>query len=191
VFGGPIKFPKFVVMSHFLLLIYKLLKAVKLNMKPYIQARSLCTFLLSGESRSANALRQQLLFQSSKQGFFTHHRSRGTSTLLSQMVRSFAPKQKDFYQTLGVSRGASQAEIKKTYFDLAKKYHPDLNKSPEAKEKFASINNAYETLSDESKRKVYDQTGMTGDEQAQDPFGGQNPFTGQGFGGGGFDGFSD
>jgi molecular chaperone DnaJ len=51
-------------------------------------------------------------------------------------------------------------------------------------------------LSDESKRKIYDQTGMTGDEQAQDPFGGQNPFAGAGFGGagfggGGFDGFSE
>ena len=50
------------------------------------------------------------------------------------------------------------------YFNLAKKYHPDVNKTPEAKEKFAGINNAYETLSDENKRRVYDQTGMTGDE---------------------------
>ena len=49
---------------------------------------------------------------------------------------------------------------------IAKKYHPDVNPSSEAKEKFAKINNAYETLSDEGKRRVYDQTGMTGDEQA-------------------------
>lgn len=83
-----------------------------------------------------------------------------------------------------MSRGANQADIKKKYFEMAKKYHPDVNKTPEAKEKFANINNAYETLSDEGKRKVYDQTGMTGDEQAQDPFGGQNPFGGGGFGGG-------
>ena len=47
----------------------------------------------------------------------------------------------------------------------AKKYHPDVNKTPEAKEKFAEINNAYETLSDEGKRRVYDQTGMNADEQ--------------------------
>lgn len=63
---------------------------------------------------------------------------------------------KDFYETLEVPRGASQADIKKKYFELAKKYHPDVNKTPEAKEKFAAINNAYETLSDEGKRKVYD-----------------------------------
>ena len=59
-----------------------------------------------------------------------------------------------------------------------------MNPSDEAKEKFSKINNAYETLSDEGKRRVYDQTGMTGDEQAQDPFGGQGPFGAGGFGGG-------
>ena len=98
---------------------------------------------------------------------------------------------KDFYDELGISRGSSQDEIKKAYLKLAKKYHPDVNKSNEAKERFANINNAYETLSDDNKRRVYDQTGMTGDEQAQDPFGGQNPFGGfGGFGGaGGFGGF--
>lgn len=96
-----------------------------------------------------------------------------------------------------MSRGADQNDIKKAYFKLAKKYHPDVNKTPEAEEKFAKINNAYETLSDDNKRRVYDQTGMTGDEQAQDPFGGQgpfgaggNPFGGfGGFGGGGAQGF--
>ena len=72
-----------------------------------------------------------------------------------------------------------------------------MNPSAEAKEKFSKINNAYETLNDENKRRVYDQTGMTGDEQAQDPFGGQGPFGAGGpFGGGGqgfagFEGFSD
>lgn len=64
-----------------------------------------------------------------------------------------------------MDRNASQGDIKKNYFNLAKKYHPDVNKTPEAAEKFAKINNAYETLSDEGKRRVYDQTGMTGDEQ--------------------------
>jgi DnaJ-class molecular chaperone len=72
---------------------------------------------------------------------------------------------KDFYKTLNISRGASQDEIKKAYFKLAKEYHPDVNKDPGAKEKFATINEAYETLGDEGKRKVYDQTGMNADEQ--------------------------
>ena len=47
---------------------------------------------------------------------------------------------------------------------MAKQYHPDVNKAPEAKEKFAIINEAYETLGDDAKRKVYDQTGMNADE---------------------------
>lgn len=92
---------------------------------------------------------------------------------------------KDYYSTLGVDRNASAADIKKAYFKKAKEFHPDVNKSSGAKEKFAEINEAYETLGDEGKKRVYDTTGMTGDEQqqqAQDPFGG-------GFGGG-FGGFS-
>ena len=56
---------------------------------------------------------------------------------------------KDFYKSLGVSRGASQDEIKKAYFQQAKKYHPDINKDAGAKEKFAEVNDAYETLGDE------------------------------------------
>jgi molecular chaperone DnaJ len=63
---------------------------------------------------------------------------------------------KDFYKTLNVTRGASQDEVKKAYFKLAKQYHPDVNKAPEAKEKFATINEAYETLGDEQKRRIYD-----------------------------------
>lgn len=58
---------------------------------------------------------------------------------------------------------------------MAKSYHPDVNKSEGAKEKFNNINEAYETLGDDSKKRIYDQTGMTGDEQTQagqDPFGG-------------------
>jgi molecular chaperone DnaJ len=72
---------------------------------------------------------------------------------------------KDYYKTLNVGKSATQDEIKKAYFKLAKEYHPDVNKSPNAKEKFATINEAYETLGDDSKRRVYDQTGMNSDEQ--------------------------
>lgn len=72
---------------------------------------------------------------------------------------------KDYYDILGINRGASPTDIKKAYFKQAKSFHPDVNKTDGAKEKFAEINEAYETLGDEGKKRIYDQTGMTGDEQ--------------------------
>ena len=72
---------------------------------------------------------------------------------------------KDFYGVLGIKRGASAAEIKKAYFLKAKEFHPDVNKTEGAKEKFAELSAAYETLGDDQKRRVYDSTGMTGDQQ--------------------------
>ena len=74
---------------------------------------------------------------------------------------------KSLYQTLEVSENASQDEIKKAYRKLARKYHPDVNKEKAAEEKFKEINAAYEILSDEQKRKQYDQFGDS-------MFGGQN-----------------
>ncbi|KAM7419717.1 hypothetical protein PAMA_016687 [Pampus argenteus] len=74
----------------------------------------------------------------------------------------FANKQ-DFYEVLGISRTATQKDIKKAYYQLAKKYHPDTNPDdPEAKEKFAKLAEAYEVLSDEVKRKQYDTYGAAG-----------------------------
>ena len=67
----------------------------------------------------------------------------------------YGPK-KDFYKELGVDRSAGQTDVKKAYLTLAKKFHPDVNKDKGAAEKFADINNAYETLSDQGKRQVYD-----------------------------------
>ena len=74
---------------------------------------------------------------------------------------------KSLYETLEVSSSASEAEIKKAYRKLARQYHPDVNKEPDAEEKFKEINAAYEILSDKQKRSQYD---MHGDSM----FGGQN-----------------
>ena len=94
---------------------------------------------------------------------------------------------RDYYEVLGLSKGASQDEIKRAYRQLAKKYHPDINKEPGAEEKFKEINEAYDTLSDEQKKARYDQFGF------DDPMGGAGGFGGgfSGFGGSGFGGFED
>lgn len=74
---------------------------------------------------------------------------------------------KDYYEMLGVARNASQDEVRKAYRRLARKFHPDVNKSPDAENKFKEIAEAYEVLGDPPKRKKYDEYGMnyhSGDE---------------------------
>ena len=87
---------------------------------------------------------------------------------------------RDYYEVLGVNKGASKDEIKKSYRRLARKYHPDVSQEAEAEAKFKEINEAYEILSDEQKRGMYDRFGHAG-------LGG----TGTGFGGFDFGGFRD
>ena len=92
---------------------------------------------------------------------------------------------RDYYDILEIDRSATEDQIKSAYRKLSKKYHPDINKNPDAEDKFKEIASAYETLSDTNKRANYDRFGSGGN-----PFGGGgNPFGGGGnpFGGHGFD----
>lgn len=103
---------------------------------------------------------------------------------------------KDYYATLGVDRSADKEAISRAYRKLARKYHPDLNKAPEAEEKFKEISEAYEVLKDPEKRRRYDQLGARWKEgqdfqpppgwhfhyeQGPRPSGGGFSFSGEGF----------
>lgn len=113
---------------------------------------------------------------------------------------------KDYYKVLGVSKNASQDEIKKAYRKLAVKYHPDKNRDNKvAEDKFKAVNEAHEVLGDPEKRKKYDQLGTNWRQYenmggrpggGQGPSGGSGPFSFDGdfsdmFGKGGGSGFSD
>ncbi|KAI0702445.1 hypothetical protein BC835DRAFT_1404291 [Cytidiella melzeri] len=135
-------------------------------------ARTLVTCLhAGGRQRKQDASMSLEYIRSSRRNF---HAS----------VPQSAPK--DPYQVLGVKKDATAAEIKKTYFALARKYHPDTNPDQSAKDKFVEIQAAYEVLKDDKKRAAYDQYGSASQQPGFDP-----NFT-QGFGGaGGFAGFQD
>ena len=101
---------------------------------------------------------------------------------------------RDYYRVLGVDKTATSDAIKKAYRKLAKKYHPDANdNNPQAEAKFKEVQEAYDILSDEEKRKLYDQFGFAAFDGSAGP-GGGNPYgsggTWQQFRNGGFSGFS-
>lgn len=108
------------------------------------------------------------VFQFSTRSFMSMNKRVKSNQFMQTPKRDFRPSNalnnKDYYKTLDIDRSSSQTDIKKAYFQKAKQYHPDVNKSKGAKEKFEEINEAYETLGDESKKRMYDTTGMTGDQ---------------------------
>ena len=98
---------------------------------------------------------------------------------------------RDYYEVLGVSKTATDKEIKSAFRRLAKEYHPDLNKAPDAAEKFKEVQEAYEVLSDENKRKMYDQYGHAAfDQNGNAGYGGFNGGFNGGFSSSSF-GFDD
>ena len=97
----------------------------------------------------------------------------------SESDQRMSATKRDYYEVLGVQREAGSDDIRKAYRQLARQYHPDVNKNPDAEARFKEINEAYEVLSDDQKRATYDRFGHTGPQMG-------------GFGDmGGFSGFGD
>ncbi|KAH8835434.1 DnaJ protein [Flagelloscypha sp. PMI_526] len=120
-----------------------------------------------------------------------HCRRRLSHPISLPDARSFhasaSSRAKDPYSVLGVKKDAPAAEIKKTYFSLARKYHPDTNPDKAAQDKFLEIQAAYEILKDDKKRAAYDQYGAASQQPGFDP----NAFSGFGGDAEGFSGFED
>lgn len=98
-------------------------------------------------------------------------------------------KYQDYYKILGVERGVEAADIKKAYRKQARKYHPDVNKAADAEEKFKEVNEAYDVLKDDEKRKAYDQFGSNWKHGHEFNDGGWSDTAGGGFSGGDFSDF--
>ncbi|MED6168961.1 Chaperone protein dnaJ A6, chloroplastic [Stylosanthes scabra] len=141
--------------------------ATQWGIRPQVFARS--SFVGKNASSSHNvtsrvnfiaAPTSSFLSQDSSRALFdmgsskTYHRRRGS--------RFIVRADTDYYSVLGVSRNATKSEIKSAYRKLARNYHPDVNKDPGAEQKFKDISNAYEVLSDDEKRSIYDQYGEAG-----------------------------
>ena len=93
----------------------------------------------------------------------------------------------DLYAVLGVQQGSNDRELKRAYRELARKYHPDINKESGAADRFKEVQRAYDVLSDPQKRAQYDQFGVVDDQAG----GSGSGFPGGGFSGAGFSGIDD
>lgn len=153
---------------------------------------------LSGEHRrhfssvgSAQQQQQQRLYRQLDNKFRSNAPHTSSSSTAARRAFSSSSK-RDFYDVLNVGRGADKGEIKKAYFKLAKKYHPDTNKDDKtAADKFKEATEAYEILSDDEKRQLYDAYGHAGVDPNAGFGGGPGGGGGNPFGGfGGFSGFS-
>uniref|UniRef100_A0A7N0ZSI2 Uncharacterized protein n=1 Tax=Kalanchoe fedtschenkoi TaxID=63787 RepID=A0A7N0ZSI2_KALFE len=114
----------------------------------------------TNSSGSLGAQSSSLFSHNSLQGLFN-----ARSFQLSRIhrgARFTVRAETDYYAVLGVSRNASKAEIKSAYRKLARSWHPDVNKEPGAEQKFKELSNAYEVLSDDEKRPLYDKYGEAG-----------------------------
>ncbi|KAL6557504.1 hypothetical protein OROMI_017854 [Orobanche minor] len=154
----------------------------------------ICDSLLKGYSRSfTTTLRNQSrVISNSNFGNVCNESFRMELQFFSgntggaRSIHSTAHLSRDYYDLLGVSKSATSSEIKKAYYGLAKRLHPDTNKDdPEAEKKFQEVQKAYEVLKDEEKRQQYDELGHEAFERVgngegpgfADPFGpGFNPF---------------
>ncbi|CAG8953995.1 hypothetical protein HYFRA_00009094 [Hymenoscyphus fraxineus] len=144
---------------------------------PINQSRSICSAGAVRTSRFNTIAPVVQVTRSQKRQFHATPRSLAT---------------KDPYSVLGVDKNASAGEIKRAYYGLAKKYHPDTNKDPSAKDKFAEAQSSYELLTDPQKKAAWDQFGSAAFDQGgagPNPGpGGPDPFAGFGGGFGGFGG---
>lgn len=157
-------------------------------LRPSIQASRQCEpYRQRAQKRSYHGFQHRPRSRNERTSWLIHQpRSKPFSATVAQRAT------KDPYATLGVGKNATSADIKKAYYALAKKYHPDTNKEATAKEKFTDAQTAYELLNDPQKKAAYDQFGSAAFDQNggfNPGAAGGNPFAGAGAGGNPFSGF--